>query len=361
MLFRGWEARVHRNLLDTDDRELEEEWRRERPPVPRTTAPFLVKHRGFPAISNRRCRDDSGPFKGSGMRRFTFSTSFYETYSIATALQNILEDSFEYAGLLDGFFCDDGCLAVVSPFPKQSALHVFIGWIVDGLLYEETTGLDLEDRKRTLARYANIPAALEDLAPTRTPLEAAFEHYGIEVGSFVEWITGQNKTFAEAEADDLYDWFQDLRLTGWIEELADRIAKEVFFVVFQNRTLLLAFNELVAGHVSDVDPSELEDPDLAALFLGNGRLARVNPPKWAQRAVFHRERGHCAFCHKDVSGTLSVGELLHVDHVVPLARGGLNDVTNLQLLCEECNLKKGAARANASTRYEPWYDDDTDD
>jgi 5-methylcytosine-specific restriction endonuclease McrA len=32
----------------------------------------------------------------------------------------------------------------------------------------------------------------------------------------------------------------------------------------------------------------------------------------------------------------------HFDHIVPISRGGCNDVVNLQLLCESCN---GAKRA----------------
>lgn len=32
----------------------------------------------------------------------------------------------------------------------------------------------------------------------------------------------------------------------------------------------------------------------------------------------------------------------HIDHIVALARGGANEVANLQLLCPRCNLKKGA-------------------
>ncbi|WP_369685957.1 HNH endonuclease [Rhizobium sp. BT03] len=40
-----------------------------------------------------------------------------------------------------------------------------------------------------------------------------------------------------------------------------------------------------------------------------------------------------------------------VRHIVPLARFGANDVTNLQLLCEPCNLKKAAGLQPVSPFY----------
>jgi 5-methylcytosine-specific restriction endonuclease McrA len=43
------------------------------------------------------------------------------------------------------------------------------------------------------------------------------------------------------------------------------------------------------------------------------------------------------------------------DHIVPLALGGLNDVTNLQLLCKGCNGTKGGRRRAASNHYRRWY------
>lgn len=34
-------------------------------------------------------------------------------------------------------------------------------------------------------------------------------------------------------------------------------------------------------------------------------------------------------------------ERLTIDHIVPLARGGSDDLSNKQLLCEKCNQNKG--------------------
>ena len=48
------------------------------------------------------------------------------------------------------------------------------------------------------------------------------------------------------------------------------------------------------------------------------------------------QRGKCASCHANVI------EKHHLDHIVPVAKGGTNDRSNFQLLCPTCNLKKSA-------------------
>ena len=47
------------------------------------------------------------------------------------------------------------------------------------------------------------------------------------------------------------------------------------------------------------------------------------------------QNGRCAMCFGPYGR-------YHIDHIVPLARGGSNWPSNLQLLCKPCNLSKGA-------------------
>lgn len=46
------------------------------------------------------------------------------------------------------------------------------------------------------------------------------------------------------------------------------------------------------------------------------------------------QRGLCVYCKTDVT------KRRHVDHIMPLALGGSNDRSNLQILCVPCNLRK---------------------
>lgn len=79
-----------------------------------------------------------------------------------------------------------------------------------------------------------------------------------------------------------------------------------------------------------VPASRRGTPDLAA-------YSRSIPPKLRER-LLARADFSCALCGADLRLT---GH--HIDHIQPFARGGLTEETNLQALCPECNLRKGAA------------------
>ena len=58
-------------------------------------------------------------------------------------------------------------------------------------------------------------------------------------------------------------------------------------------------------------------------------------------ALLARDGFICAGCG-DVLGAPFDGQRTHVDHIVPVSRGGGDDRANLQLLHAPCNIAKGA-------------------
>lgn len=115
-----------------------------------------------------------------------------------------------------------------------------------------------------------------------------------------------------------------------------RIVNDTFQLLFGDRVFLLKFNQEIA-HIVQKCVTVEGHPNFAEK---DGVLKRVYLPQWLKRAVFYRDRGRCVVCGKDLTGTVSRGEEVHYDHIVPLSQGGTNDPTNFQLMCKECNLKK---------------------
>ena len=52
------------------------------------------------------------------------------------------------------------------------------------------------------------------------------------------------------------------------------------------------------------------------------------------RTIYANQHGKCAYCQKDV------GRDYHVDHYVPLSKGGSNWPSNLRIACPRCNMSK---------------------
>jgi len=109
-------------------------------------------------------------------------------------------------------------------------------------------------------------------------------------------------------------------------------------------------NELIASGLSQTQTALLMELVLSmstgpepAMDAGVNRRAwdrkrkAMLPPNWGAMAayVFKRDGYACTYCGDEP-------ETLHCDHIIPLARGGLNEFDNLTAACPPCNLDKGS-------------------
>jgi hypothetical protein len=280
---------------------------------------------------------------------------FYETYFLCSTIDVILKNRFDYLGELEGFYCDGQWAGWLGPYDKYSVFHRFIEYVVRGVHSEQADEVDMSSRQRVVDGLEKIPAAIDDMRPHRLPIENAFDHHGIDYQSFSDFLSDAGKLFQDADEDDVYEFMNEVWLSEAYEKLMRQTVAEVFHVLFQNRQLLLNFNDFVSSILSDASLDDSEELD-HSLLSSNGTLIRVRPPKWAQRAVFYRDRGRCVLCDKDLSGLANLENVENYDHMVSLAQFGLNDISNLQLLCARCNqIEKKDGAAVTSGRYQSWY------
>lgn len=83
-------------------------------------------------------------------------------------------------------------------------------------------------------------------------------------------------------------------------------------------------------------------PGAARFCMDCGRRIPTSPermpiPKRVRFEVLKRDMQTCVYC-----GRKPPGVFLHIDHVIPVAKGGTNDLSNLVTACEHCNRGKGA-------------------
>lgn len=280
------------------------------------------------------------------MGRIFFKHSYFSTYYFSNIVSNLIEDRWNYLGVNSQFFENNGFINVIEPWQKKSAIHKYIEFVLIMTIEDESYDSAVEQLNNQKNRN---DSELEQLQ-----IEWLLSEFKIDYLPFKEFCPKPLKNITE---DDFYDYFNELTITSDLENLYERIAEEVFHVIFSNRKFLLLFNNFISDYIADVNIDYIIEEDLQEFtkyFIKDGKLKRVNIPKWVKDAVSFRDRGKCCLCHKDLSNLISSSELEY-DHIVPLQFGGINDVSNIQLLCKECNKNKGGGKIATSDYYEKWY------
>jgi 5-methylcytosine-specific restriction endonuclease McrA len=286
------------------------------------------------------------------------SIKYAATYYFLSQLDQFVTDDLVLDRYLSDYF-ETAIWDYIIPFRKWTALHMFSSLFADMVLdadFSRAAGLVYvrQGSCKVCGSYPRSAAHLlaADLCRIHE-IEASTLDEALE-----GWVLTRDCCLESGESMDdsiLDDAWSSWKLEEGHEQLLAQIAEEMFFVLFANRSFLRRFNRHMASRIRWLSPEE-DDPNLLYVDRqGNTRLTRTDPPEWAKRAVFFRDRGYCCGCGRNLENSRSPINRVQFDHIVPLAAGGMNDVSNLQLLCESCNGRKRDKITEASELYERWY------
>lgn len=260
------------------------------------------------------------------MNNSRFEMKYFYTYYYCNLINNILGDQFHYCTTLYNFYGDSNIEYMVSPYRKWSLFHEFIAYIITTVLFDEASGKEEKACKH---------------------LHWLFELHDIDYVKFED---------DDYFKDDFESYFYSYEHSDEVDVLLVQMCDEIFHIMFLNRQTMYWFNSMMSDGVKGFDLRYFFDESNRKYFVANGgKLKRAYIPTWVKDAVFYRDRGRCVQCDKDLSGLISIRSKINLDHIVPLAEGGLNDITNMQLLCEECNSSKSDKIVGTSYTYERWY------
>lgn len=97
--------------------------------------------------------------------------------------------------------------------------------------------------------------------------------------------------------------------------------------------------QIMAFNSSDVDEVELQEKRIKRFNDGESDAHKMRREYNNMRDILlltlaERDGLYCRLCKST--------DHITIDHIIPIANGGINTLSNLQILCKSCNSRKGA-------------------
>lgn len=172
-------------------------------------------------------------------------------------------------------------------------------------------------------------------------LETALEWIATRNGDTIEGYMSKHQN--NANAVELWNYFRSV--IDWVEAVFPHYRKEMKGLPWG-----LYYNEF--GSREDLDPKKLEseiqrlmgDEDVTKksgiyAYLLTGKEESLNIRAFDRRdklAAYERQKHKCAICGEEFDF-----DEMHGDHIIAWSKGGHTTPDNCQMLCRDCNLRKG--------------------
>lgn len=206
-------------------------------------------------------------------------------------------------------------------------------WVSDAKRYFSKTGCAADTLAGDYLKGASI---------RQEYLETAISWAASADGKTIEAYMGQHQN--DPSAILLWNYFRSV--IDWVQAIFPKKRKEMKGLPWG-----LFYN--THGKRTDLDPKMLEaeiqrlmgDEDVTKKsgiyeYLLTGEEKKLSIRAFDRRdalAAYEKQKHRCAICGGEFEF-----EQMHADHITPWSKGGKTTPDNCQMLCRDCNLKKGA-------------------
>jgi len=166
----------------------------------------------------------------------------------------------------------------------------------------------------------------------------------------IQWLAGGKSEIEsymgrhqhDADAEPL--WAHFCAVIAWVQQVFPRYRKEMkgldwgaFYAEFKDAQLDAKKLEADIARLMQDDDIKKKSGIYAYLLTGGERHLNIRAFTAAQkRGAFERQQGKCPECKKE----FGIDEM-EGDHIMPWRDGGKTEPENCQMLCRECNRRKG--------------------